>query len=99
MKEYEVGFLSIAYDDLANAINNISQVSDNAAVNFLNGLDRQTEYLKKTPEMYPLDENHPPYRKMVLGDYLLFYIIDEKKHEVEISRILPARMELSRFFS
>ena len=98
MKEYEVSFLSIAYDDLAAAISNISQMSDNAALSFTDDLDRQTAYLKKMPNMYPLDENHPPYRRMVLRDFLVFYTVDEQKYKVEICRILPARMELRRFF-
>ena len=98
MKEYTVGFLSIAYEDLAAAIGNISQMSNDAAISFVDDLDRQTAYLKKMPKMYPLDEHHPPYRRMVLRDFLIFYTVDEQKYQVEICRILPARMELRRFF-
>ena len=99
MKEYRVDSLSIAYDDLAIAIESISKMSNDAALNFMDDLDRQTAYLKKMPQMYPLDEDHPPHRRIVLRDFLVFYTVDEQKHEVEICRILPARMELSRFFS
>jgi plasmid stabilization system protein ParE len=47
--------------------------------------------------MYPVYENNPGYRKIVIGNYLVFYTVDEKK-TVEIHRILPGIRDLSRYF-
>jgi plasmid stabilization system protein ParE len=98
VNEYEVSFLSPAYEDLAAAIKNISQFSNNASEKFLDDLDRQTAYLQTMPKMYPVDEDHPPYRKMVLRDYLVYYSVDDDRRIAEIYRILPARMDQRRFF-
>ena len=98
MNGYAVTFLSPAYEDLAAALQNIGAFSKNAAEKFIDDLERQTEYLETMPMMYPACENFPPYRRMVLGDYLVFYLVDDAKHTVEIYRILPARMDLRQFF-
>jgi plasmid stabilization system protein ParE len=95
---YEVIFLSPAYEDLAAALKNIGRISNIAAIKFMDSLDRQTAYLENMPIMYPIDEDHPPYRRMPLKDYLVFYVVDDKANIVEISHILPARMELSAYF-
>jgi plasmid stabilization system protein ParE len=96
--KYEVTFLSPSYDDLAAALTNIGRFSSKAADTFMDDLDRQTGYLETMPKMYAVDEDHPPYRRMVLKDYLVFYFVDEPRKMVEIYRILPARMDLNRYF-
>lgn len=98
MKKFKIKFLSTAYDDLAAAVNNISQVSYKAAIRFMGELENQTGYLADMPKMYPADEDHPPYRKMALQDYLVFYAINEEERQIEIVRILPGRMNLRRLF-
>jgi plasmid stabilization system protein ParE len=99
VKKYTIKFLDTAYSGLADAISNISQVSHKAAVRFMDELDDQTGYLADMPKMYPMDEDHPPYRKIVLQDYLVFYTVNEEEQQVEIVHILPGRMNLTRFFN
>jgi plasmid stabilization system protein ParE len=46
--------------------------------------------------MYPVYEDVPLYRKMVVLDYLVFYIVNEQKRRVDIHRIISGRMDVSK---
>jgi len=40
------------------------------------------------PLMYPPYQDNPAYRKMTVGDYLVFYKVNEGARTVEVYRIL-----------
>jgi len=39
-------------------------------------------------------KNNPIYRKMVVDDYLVFYVVNDAKRVVEIRRILHGAIEI-----
>ena len=50
--------------------------------------------LRNMPQIYPVYEDFPIFRKIVIEDYLLFYLIDEDKKQVEIHRLIHVKMDL-----
>jgi plasmid stabilization system protein ParE len=50
------------------------------------------------PYMYPAYEYFPDYRKIVIGNYLAFYTVNEEDKTIEIHRILPGIWDLSQYF-
>jgi len=55
---------------------------------------KKIKQLSDFPLMYPVFEFDPNYRKMVIGDYLLFYIVDEDNKMVEIHRIFHGAQDI-----
>ena len=55
---------------------------------------KKVDRLKDFPLMYPVSEFDLNYRKMVIGDYLLFYIVNEDNKTVEIHRIFHGAQDI-----
>lgn len=66
-----------------------------AAVNFLDEVQNKIEKLVRKPGMYELCSNkilaQKGYRKVLVGNYLLFYTVDEPGQTVYIMRVIYAR--------
>jgi len=65
---------------------------------FFTLLRNKISQLKDFPLMYPVFEYDPDFRKMVIGDYLLFYIVDEINRIVEIHRIFHGAQDIHTEF-
>ena len=52
------------------------------------------------PRMYPVSQDDPRFRRMVCGNYLIFYTLDEANQKVEVHHIWQGmrniRAELKR---
>ena len=64
------------------------------AAKFFSSLDKQAFLLKTMPLMYPIYDDVPFYRKMVVLDYLVFYTVNESAETIDIHRIIYARMDI-----
>ena len=57
-------------------------------------IEEKVGQLEDMPYMWPVYQAKPKYRRMVIEDYLLFYIVDEDIHKVRIYRILYSKMDI-----
>jgi len=66
----------------------------NKAKRLFQEIDKNLKSLEDMPYLYPVYQRNPKYRRMVLEDHLLFYYVDENKHEVKVYRILYDKMDI-----
>jgi plasmid stabilization system protein ParE len=86
---YKVVMLPKADDSMDAILAYLSQFySGNGAAKFYEQFKKITTHLMDHPYMAPIDADHPPYRRLVIGQYLAYYQVDEEKKTVNIHRIL-----------
>lgn len=94
-QKYEVIYLPAAKRDLNEIISYIQIEAPEAALNFLDRLDENISQLKNFPYKgkKPDDENlnSKGYQILVIGSYLVFYVVFEKEKIVEIRRIIHGK--------
>ena len=91
---YDLRYLPIVDKDLTEADVYMSEVSPDMARRFFLLLDEKLCKLRKTPFVYPIYNDYPLYRKIVVMDYLVFYRVDELEKMVSIHRIINGRMHI-----
>jgi addiction module RelE/StbE family toxin len=88
-----VSYLSTAQKDLIDILGYIAEDSAKAAAGFVAEIDEKIGMLAKHPRMgvKPRDPvlQSKGYRMLVVGNYLVFYVILEKR--VEVRRVLHAK--------
>lgn len=90
--EYKVRLLPKANVDLVEIDANLADFPQKARRLFL-ALDKQLALLREMPQMYPVYEDVPAFRKMVVLDFLVFYTVDDAAREILIHRMRPGRMD------
>ena len=83
-----VKYYAEAKIDLAEIKAYMTQFSTRAYSRFTEQLKRKAEILKNHPFSCQVYEDDPSYRRFVVGDYLVFYRVDEASRVVEIYRVL-----------
>ena len=94
MKEYKVRILHTAEEDLFGLIEFVGRYSVNAAVALANAIRDGIDSLETMPKKYPVYERQPIFRKMVINDVLVFYIIHEELARVDVYRIIHGSRDL-----
>ncbi len=95
--KYEVAYTELSQDDTRAIRAWLSQFYPGTPRKFFAELKKRIVALEETPYMYPEYEDRPPYRRMVVSDYLVFYKVNEEKKRVEIHRILHAARDIRRY--
>lgn len=96
MKNYKIKMLPAATIDLGDMINYLSQFYSSTALKQYDRIIEKINTLKEFPlmcEEYPIEIMGRKYRKMVVNDYLVFYLVLEDT--IEIHRIINAKMDLT----
>ena len=93
---FRVIFLEEAEADMDAIEEYLSQYYESTVRNFFNKLKEQVFMLEDTPYMCQPYEEDPFFRRMVVGDYLLFYSVDESRNLVPIHRIFHHSRNISR---
>ena len=94
---YKVSVSDPAEDDLRDIARYISikLASPATALNMVDAIDKAIDNLEEMPERYPFvpDDRLAAmgYRTRRVKNYLIFFIINKKEHEVDVARILYAR--------
>jgi addiction module RelE/StbE family toxin len=96
--QYKVKFLEIAKQDKNQIKHYLQKFYPGTPKRFIEKLKECINNIKEMPYMYPVYEYFQDYRKIVVGNYLVFYTINEEKKIIEIQRILPGVWDLSRYF-
>jgi len=98
---YKVEYLPEAIDEMLKIENYLYEHSPAAADRFAETLEERTDSLAQHPLMCQVYDKDPFFRRMVIGDYLLFYSVDERRelvvihhifhHSQDTFRLMPAR--------
>ena len=101
---YKVDFSEQAADDLSEIIRYISEELYNpqAAGRFYNEVDKTRGLLCEHPHMFPLYHNEElsseGLHSIAIGNFLMFYVVDDEKSIVSIVRILYGRRDIPSIF-
>ena len=94
-QNYEVVYLPAAKKDLNEIISYIQTDAPESALNFLDKIDENISQLKHFPYKGKKLEDESlqskGYQILVIGNYLVFYVVFENKKIVEIRRILHGK--------
>jgi plasmid stabilization system protein ParE len=93
---FRVAFMVEAENDLDAIEYYLSQYYESTVDNFLALLEAKVLMLKDTPYMCQAYENDPFFRRMVVGDYNLFYSVDASRSLVVVHRIFHYSRNVSR---
>jgi plasmid stabilization system protein ParE len=96
---FRVVFLTEAERDMDDIEEYLSQFYADTVRNFFAQLKTRVFMLRDMPYMCRAYEDDSYFRQMTVGDYLLFYSVDEKRHLVVVHRIFHSRQDISRLVS
>ena len=94
--KYKIKFLPETVTDREEIRAYLSQYYAGTVKTFFALLREQIARLKDFPYSCPVYEDDPDYRKLVVGDYLVFYIVNEEDKAVEIHRIFHGSRDIKR---
>jgi len=92
---YEVKLLSLAEKDIDEICSYLSQFYPSTPGKFLDALEKNLDNIAFKPNMYQKYEYNKEYRKVVMGDFLIFYKADEENNQVYVYRILHGKRNVS----
>lgn len=98
---YELEFLPIAQQDMSDIAKYINKVLCNpiAAMNTIRRMVAAAEDLQVQPYSCPV--YYPPrtlpfeYRKLTVGNYIMFYRVTEQEERITIVRVIYAKRDYS----
>ena len=93
---YRLKFLPAAKSDRVAIRKYLAQFYDNTVHNFFTLLKTRLSQLKQFPFSCPLYEDAHDYRMMTVGDYLVFYKVNEAEKIVEVHRIFHHSRNISQ---
>ena len=96
--KYRIKFLPDAKADKDDIKAYLDTFYAGTAKRFLDSLNSKITRLKDFPYLYPTYEDDPDYRVLVIGDYLVFYVVIEDGKFVEIHRIFHGSKDISQHF-
>jgi addiction module RelE/StbE family toxin len=74
----------------------LAEYYESTVRNFFVLLKERISQLKEFPYSCPTYGDDPDYRKLVVGDYLVFYMVNENDKTVEIHRIFHGSQDIKR---
>jgi plasmid stabilization system protein ParE len=88
MKPYTVRYLAIAVDDVTEIQDFSKRFSKGFQKKVIDGIKEYCGSLAENLYRAPVYEHDARYRKAIVGDYVLFYQVDDKERLVSVFRIL-----------
>jgi len=92
--KYRLRYMDDTVTDREHIKAYLSQFYPGTARKFFALLKKKTVRLKTFPYSCPEYEDVPDYRKLVVGDYLVFYVVNEDAKTVDIHRILHGSRDI-----
>ena len=89
---FKIVFLSTAEEDVEEIAEHLSQYYESTFPKFMTSLRKSITHLEEMPYMGMAYEN---FRRLVVGDYLVFYKVDEETRIVRIHSILHGTQDIS----
>ena len=91
---YKVKILSTANQDILDIEEYLSQYYPSTPADFFAALDEKILLLRGMPEM---GQTYKNFRRIICGDYLLFYKINKADKAIEIYRILHGSRDIDKY--
>jgi len=88
-------YISTFYADIANVESYLEEYPQKAKRVF-EDMDRKLSNLIDNPELYPIYEDFPEFRKIVVEDHLVFYTINERPENIEVHRLIYGKMDVPK---
>ena len=94
---YSIIITELAEQDLHSAVDYFNMVlkAPNAALTLIDDIEEKIIFLSTNPLLYEIESDEylkeRNIRSVLVKSHLLFYLVDQKKEEVVIIRILYAR--------
>ena len=57
-------------------------------------IDEKLNNLVNHPELYPVYDDFPVFRRIVVEDFLVFYVVKEDDEIIEIHRVINGKMDV-----
>ena len=101
--KYDINITESAQKDLESIYIYISEnlLEDETAINLISEIKEKIFSLESMPGRYALVNDFPlakmGYRHIKVKNYIIFYLIDEKKKTVTIARIIHGRMNYAEY--
>ena len=95
--KYTVRFSPFAKDDKENIILYLSKFYPATPGRFKALLKEHITKLKENPYIYSEYQENIKYRRILVGNYIVFYKVNEEKKQVSIYRILRASWDLPKY--
>ena len=91
---WKIVTLPKAREDYARTTEYLSGFYPSTPRKFHNAYLQALQRLKDNPHGCSVYYDCPEFRRIIIGKYTMFYIIDEERHEVHIHRILRSSWDL-----
>jgi addiction module RelE/StbE family toxin len=95
---FKIEYIATFHFDVLAVVDSLEEYPQKAKRIF-EKLDRKLVSLAEHPEMYPIYDDFPDFRKIVLEDYLIFYSVNERDKIIEIHRFIYGRMDIKTILS
>ena len=92
--KYRIRYLPDTVDDRLKIKNYLSRYYTGTAKRFFNLLKKKISKLRDFPYSCQVYEDDTDYRRLVVRDYLVFYMINEDKKTVYIHRIFHGSQDI-----
>ena len=94
---YTVRFSLFAKEDKKEIKTYLSKFYPGTPHRFTALLKKHITYLKENPYTYSEYPENTDYRRMLVGNYVVFYKINEAEKQVDVYRILRASWDLPKY--
>ena len=88
---YNIVYTAYAERDIWQIAEYLCEHSPPAAETFLREVKKRVEQLADMPHMYPQIDPAQPYRKMVLGNYVVIYAPYEPTSTITVKRVVHGK--------
>jgi addiction module RelE/StbE family toxin len=95
--KYKVRFSPFAKEDKNNIKTYLSKFYTGTPRRFTDALKEHIDNLKETPYLYPEYPENTAYRRMFVGNYIVFYKVNDVEKQIDIYRILRASWDLPKY--
>lgn len=85
---FEIRYLPLAVQDLEQMTDYLLRFYPDTAGRTLREIEQKLAMLAEMPEMYEVYALRPFYRRMIAGNYVVFYHVNEWQHTIDIYRVL-----------
>jgi len=86
-------YIATFYSDIADVASYLEGYPRKAKCIF-ESMDNKLSKLVDNPKLYPIYEDFPDFRRIVIEDYLVFYTINEQADIIEVHRLICGKMDV-----
>jgi toxin ParE1/3/4 len=92
--DYRIRYLPVSRQNLDDILKYLSDFYPGTSLRFVTDLRQCIDILRTQPLIYSVYADFPVYRHIPVGDYIVFYIVNESNKTVEIHRILHGKQNV-----